>query len=63
LAAQLGLLPRVHVVHTSEEEIGRIYIPVVNNVPLISRVALVLGFQTSTRLAAAYMAWRSPAPW
>ena len=53
-AVQLGLLPRVRVVHTSEEEIGRIYIPVVNNVLLVSTVALVLGFQTSTRLAAAY---------
>src|SRR6185295_9533359 len=42
------------VVHTSEKEIGRIYIPLVNNVLLISTVALVLGFQTSTRLAAAY---------
>jgi len=53
-AVQLGLLPRVRVVHTSEEEIGRIYIPVVNNVLLVSTVALVLGFQTSTKLAAAY---------
>ena len=40
--------------HTSEEEIGRIYIPVINNVLFVSTVALVLGFQTSTRLAAAY---------
>ena len=53
-AVQLGLLPRVRVVHTSEEEIGRIYIPLINNVLLVSTVALVLGFQTSTRLAAAY---------
>ncbi len=53
-AVQLGLLPRLRVVHTSEEEIGRIYIPVINNVLFVSTVALVLGFQTSTRLAAAY---------
>jgi KUP system potassium uptake protein len=53
-AVQLGLLPRVRVVHTSEKEIGRIYIPLVNNVLLVSTVALVLGFETSTRLAAAY---------
>jgi KUP system potassium uptake protein len=53
-AVQLGLLPRLRVVHTSEEEIGRIYIPVINNALLVSTVALVLGFQTSTRLAAAY---------
>ena len=53
-AVQLGLLPRVRVVHTSEREIGRIYIPIVNQVLLVSTVALVLGFQSSARLAAAY---------
>jgi KUP system potassium uptake protein len=53
-AIQLGLLPRLRVVHTSEEEIGRIYIPMVNNALFLSTVALVLWFQTSTRLAAAY---------
>ena len=52
-AIQLGLLPRLRVVHTSEEEIGRIYIPMVNNALLVSTVALVLWFQSSTRLAAA----------
>ena len=53
-AIQLGLLPRLRVVHTSEEEIGRIYIPMVNNALLVSTVAVVLWFQSSTRLAAAY---------
>jgi len=53
-AVQLGLLPRLRVVHTSEEEIGRIYIPLVNTVLLIATVALVLGFRTSASLAAAY---------
>jgi KUP system potassium uptake protein len=53
-AVQLGLLPRVRVVHTSHEEIGRIYIPAINHLLLVATVALVLGFGTSTRLAAAY---------
>ncbi len=53
-AVQLGLLPRVRVVHTSESEIGRIYIPVVSHALLAATVALVLGFRTSTGLAAAY---------
>ena len=53
-AVQLGLLPRLRVVHTSEEEIGRIYIPAVNLALLLSTVALVLGFGSSARLAAAY---------
>jgi KUP system potassium uptake protein len=53
-AVQLGLLPRIRVVHTSQEEIGRIYIPFINHVLLVATVALVLGFGTSTRLAAAY---------
>ena len=53
-AIQLGLLPRVRVIHTSEDEIGQIYIPLVNHGLLVATVALVLGFRTSTNLAAAY---------
>ena len=53
-AVQLGLLPRVRVVHTSEAEIGRIYIPVVNQALLLCTVAVVLGFRSSSGLAAAY---------
>src|SRR5262245_39353520 len=53
-AVQLGLLPRVRVVPTSEAEIGRIYIPVINNVLLVATIALVLGLVSSSRLAAAY---------
>jgi KUP system potassium uptake protein len=53
-AVQLGLLPRVRVIHTSEDEIGQIYIPVVNRALLVATVALVLGFRTSSNLAAAY---------
>ena len=53
-AVQLGLLPRVRVIHTSEGEIGQIYIPLVNQGLLVATVALVLGFKTSSNLAAAY---------
>jgi KUP system potassium uptake protein len=53
-AVQLGLLPRVRVIHTSEEEIGQIYISLVNRGLLVATVALVLGFRTSSNLAAAY---------
>ena len=53
-AMQLGFLPRMSTVHTSETEEGQIYIPFVNWMLLISVVALVLGFQSSTQLAAAY---------
>ncbi len=53
-AMQLGFLPRMATIHTSESESGQIYIPFVNWLLLASVVALVLGFQTSTSLAAAY---------
>jgi KUP system potassium uptake protein len=53
-AVQLGYLPRVHIVHTSPEEIGQIYIPVVNGLLMVATVGLVLGFRSSDNLAAAY---------
>jgi len=53
-AVQLGYLPRVTVVHTSHKHEGQIYIPEVNWVFMIACVALVLAFQTSGNLAAAY---------
>jgi KUP system potassium uptake protein len=53
-AAQLGFIPRVHVQHTSDEEIGQVYIPFVNTGLLIATVALVFGFRTSSNLASAY---------
>ncbi len=54
MAAQLGYAPRVAVQHTSPNEIGQIYIARVNTLLLISCIGLVLGFQTSSNLAAAY---------
>jgi len=53
-AIQLGYLPRMTIVHTSEAEIGQVYVPEVNYFLMISVAALVLGFQTSSQLAAAY---------
>jgi KUP system potassium uptake protein len=53
-AIQLGYLPRLEVRHTSETEIGQVYVPRINWGLLIAIIALVLGFQTSDNLGAAY---------
>jgi KUP system potassium uptake protein len=53
-AIQLGFLPRLQIRHTSTTEIGQVYLPAVNWFLLITVVALVLGFGSSTKLAAAY---------
>jgi KUP system potassium uptake protein len=53
-AVQLGYAPRVTIVHTSSTEIGQIYIPEVNSALAVACVALVLGFRSSSALAAAY---------
>jgi KUP system potassium uptake protein len=53
-AVQLGYLPRVEIRHTSAREMGQIYIPTINWMLLISCVGLVIGFRTSSAVAAAY---------
>ena len=53
-AVQLGLLPRLAVAHTSAESHGQIYMPAVNWLLLVAAIALVLVFQSSGNLAAAY---------
>jgi KUP system potassium uptake protein len=53
-AVQLGYSPRLQVDYTSAEEIGQIYIPPVNWILMIATVGLVLGFRSSSNLAAAY---------
>jgi len=53
-AVQLGYMPRVTVVHTSSKHEGQIYIPEINYAFMIACVALVLAFQSSSNLAAAY---------
>src|SRR5262249_54713503 len=53
-AAQLGYLPRLRVIHTSEREYGQVYVPVVNRALLIAVLVLVVTFQSSAKLAFAY---------
>jgi KUP system potassium uptake protein len=53
-ALQLGYIPRMHVEHTSESEEGQIYMPRVNWGLMLAVMILVLGFKSSSNLAAAY---------
>ena len=53
-AMQLGFIPRVRILHTSESAMGQIYIPVINWSLMVMVILLVLFFQTSSNLAAAY---------
>jgi KUP system potassium uptake protein len=53
-AVQLGLLPRMQLLHTSEKEMGQIYMPLVNWLLLVAVVLAVLGFGDSSSLASAY---------
>jgi KUP system potassium uptake protein len=53
-AIQLGLSPRLQIVHTSTREIGQIYMPHVNYAMLVGTLWLVLTFKNSSNMAAAY---------
>lgn len=53
-AAQIGYLPRLRIAHTSEEQIGQIYVPWINWALLVAVLTLVFTFRTSTALAFAY---------
>lgn len=53
-AVQNGFAPRVHIVHTSKNEFGQIYVKNMNRLLAFGSIALVLVFQTSSKLAAAY---------
>ena len=53
-AVQLGYLPRMKIVHTSSMESGQIFVPFTNWTLYLAVIALVLGFQSSSNLAAAY---------
>jgi KUP system potassium uptake protein len=53
-AMQLGFLPRLRILHTSERAAGQIFVPFVNWTLLGLVLALVLGFKSSGRLASAY---------
>ena len=53
-AVQLGYSPRFDIQHTSAHEKGQVYIPLVNWMLMAAAVGLVVGFKSSTNLAAAY---------
>jgi KUP system potassium uptake protein len=53
-AVQLGFLPRLTIRHTSERQIGQIYVPAINAALLVAVLAIVVGFGSSLALASAY---------
>ncbi|HXF64054.1 MAG TPA: potassium transporter Kup [Caldilineaceae bacterium] len=53
-ADNLGFLPRLRILHTSPSAFGQIYIPMVNWGLMITCILVVIGFRTSSNLAAAY---------
>jgi KUP system potassium uptake protein len=53
-AIQLGYCPRLRIEHTSHEQFGQIYIPAVNRALALASLALIIGFRSSSNLAAAY---------
>jgi KUP system potassium uptake protein len=53
-AENLGFLPRLQIVHTSARAFGQIYIPFVNWALMLSCIAVVVSFRSSSNLAAAY---------
>jgi KUP system potassium uptake protein len=53
-AIQLGYSPRATIRHTSAEQRGQIYMPSINWTLMAACIVLVLGFGSSSRLAAAY---------
>jgi len=53
-AIQLGLLPRMKILHTSATEYGQIYMPTINTLLMIGCLFTVINFRSSNALAAAY---------
>jgi KUP system potassium uptake protein len=53
-AVQLGFCPRLKICHTSSREFGQIYIPAINWALMLGCIVTVLGFKSSSNLAAAY---------
>jgi KUP system potassium uptake protein len=51
---QLGYCPRMSIIHTSETEHGQIYIPEVNRALMVGCLTIVIGFQSTSALGAAY---------
>lgn len=53
-AVQMGYIPRMKVIQTSSKEVGQVYMPAINWILMIACIGLVLGFGSSSNLAAAY---------
>ena len=53
-AVQLGFMPRLEIRHTSATEYGQIYMPHINWLLMLGTVMLVVGFGSSSAIAAAY---------
>jgi len=53
-AVQMGYCPRLAIRHTSEKEIGQIYITFINWTLFVAVILLVVGFRSSSNLAGAY---------
>jgi KUP system potassium uptake protein len=53
-ALNLGYLPRLRILHSSESEIGQVYVPTVNWLLFAGTISLVLAFGSSSALAGAY---------
>jgi KUP system potassium uptake protein len=53
-AVQLGFLPRLNIRHTSSSTEGQIYVPIINWLLAAGVLALIVGFQRSTRLTEIY---------
>ena len=53
-AIQLGYLPRMRIVHTSDDTEGQIYLPSINRWLLAAVMLTVVGFGSSSALAVAY---------
>ena len=53
-AVQLGYLPRMQVLHTSDQQEGQIYLPWINRILLVLTIAVVFGFRSSANLVSAY---------
>ncbi|MSO29531.1 MAG: potassium transporter Kup [Acidobacteria bacterium] len=53
-AIQLGYAPRLDILHTSSHEMGQVYVPRVNWALMVSTILIVIGFRSSSALAAAY---------
>jgi len=53
-ATQLGYLPRLRVVHTSESTYGQIYMPWINGMLMVAVLTLVFAFRSSAALSYAY---------